>query len=283
MLNRQQFHQEEAFPETRPTAAPITMGSKPQPPSFPQGRSAYTGKQPPVGMRGSASDRMGLPGRLAKQQAGRQRWESLRSRIEDSNDVYEADEETGDEDYEAPDMHPLTGLPERGEISTHNVLGMGRSAAPSWATYGGSAVSARRKGSTVKEIPLYQGGRLRAIGTPQSEVSSTRLHEALIEPETQHSPRLPYKELPYVYQQDGGTTSEHNTVIDGNHRTGAHILGGQMFMQARVITDESEDVVKRQTMKVNLAKSRAKQTAAEFDRGEAIEERQNRLYYGTDF
>jgi len=293
-LNGQQFQQMEMFINTNP----VGPSAPPAKRVLPVGRDAYTGTKP-VGMRGRAIDRFTLPDRLAKQAQGRDRWESLRARIDDGDN---------DEDYDDGDhrpLHPRTGLPMYGEIKTHGKKGLGMGSAdvarigdssetaavPRWATYHGSTPSARRMGSEVKEIPLHQSSDPelpgwnnnlgpRPIATPQDTVSAQRLHEALDRPETTASPRLPYREMPYVYQVGEGM-SEHNTVIDGNHRTGAHILQGQMFMQARVVTPASKGVVQAQTSKINNAKKRALFDQHGNDRSEQVEQRMNDRLYGT--
>jgi hypothetical protein len=122
----------------------------------------------------------------------------------------------------------------------------------------------------VEEIPVS------GLQTVQPTVSLARVHEALDSPATQASPRFPasHKELPHAYEDAG-----KYTMIDGNHRASAHMIGGQMFMQAKVLRDKDIPKVSAHTERI----SRAKTAATHNPRVDAdeVEARLGRNVYGT--
>lgn len=234
----------------------------------------------PAGMRGSIPHRAEMADRLGRQIQNRGRWESLRIRVDDERHTEYGD----DEDTMPVRPHPRTGLPSYGEASTHDDIGMARSAVPHGLSFHGSAASARNKVGKAEMIPLYnmrQPYAKQMIGTVQDRVSSRRVHEAMEHPETTRSPRFHgpgMEELPHVYKRSLGTYGEEHTVVDGNHRTASHILQGRLFMQARTVSDADIPEVQRRTKKTQGAIDRA---LSDPGRAARHEKRHNDLIFGA--
>jgi hypothetical protein len=242
--------------------------------------SRYGSTRPlaPAGMRGSIPERVALAGRLAKGRAAEGRWESLRRRHQEEG------MDPGDYDYmdEEPETHPVTGLPSWGAVHTFAPryggdpeapnIGMEHGAVPGGLSFHGSAPSARRRAGTEKWIPTV------GLRTPQDTVSASRVHEAMEDESTRYNPRVPFRELPHVYESTGQRPGERTyTLIDGNHRASANILQGKMFMEANVLTDADIPHVQEMTRRISEAKTRAaRRTDPDF-----VESRMNRNIYGT--
>lgn len=236
-------------------------------------RSTASGGLLPVGMRGSIPEREALSHRLDRKAQGQARWGSLQARMEDEDGGNDDDYD----DYEPPGAHPTTGLPERGTMNTFHQrgdrsphLGFEEGHVPHDLSFHGSAPSARRKHGSVEEIPM-QG-----LATVQRTVSMGRVHEALDNPTTTASPRFPasHKELPHVYEDAG-----KYTMIDGNHRASAHMIGNQMFMQANVLRNKDIPAVSASTSRISRAKTNATHNP-KVDADE-VESRLMRNVYGT--
>lgn len=227
----------------------------------------------PVGMRGSLAERRGVPARIAAQRGAHDRIESFQSRMQD--------EGGGDDgDYmEEPDIHPTSGFPTYGAISTHDDIGMPSRQVPDWASFHGSAVSARRRHGTVTEVPI-QDANGPSIGTPQWSVSASRMHEQMDNPETRSNPRLGYTEHPDVYHDPW--LGEH-TVIDGNHRIAGALMRNEMFQPANVLTEANRKGVAADTKRVNRAKVSAAYSAEERGRTDFVNQRMNDIWMGEQW
>lgn len=257
-----------------------------------QGRTPLPGGYKPAGMRGSVPDRAGLEGRVARQAQGHQRWESMRTRMEDER--FDPDEDLDELDQPIP-AHPRTGLPAYGEIRTitpshpdpglgdiHSI-GMRSGSVPRPLSFHESSPSARNSVGKLEWIPVP------GMQTVQSTVSSQRVHQALESPETTQNPRIPRSirpDVPHVYaSQDhdhmGALKGERFTVIDGNHRMSAHILSGRLFAEARVLRDKDIPGVTMKSKQVREAKSRAESGQADRGVTEEVEGRMNDRVYGT--
>ena len=68
----------------------------------------------------------------------------------------------------------------------------------------------------------------------QGDVSAGRIEELRQDPSSGDSGRLPYPELPRVYENESGD----HYIVDGNHRTMAAKARGQLFFEARVARPE---------------------------------------------
>jgi hypothetical protein len=194
----------------------------------------------PVGLRGSISERLGLPGRLAIKAANRNAITSTTARYRDE-----------DEDDGEPAPHPRTGLPSNGMLSTHYDIGFREGGTvPYWARFHTTVSSARRKNSTVKEIPI-QDSQGPSIQTEQPTVSSKRMHEQMDHPETRSNPRLGHTELPHVYHDPFTGTHE---MIDGNHRMSGALMRNEMFQPVHEITRENKDGLIADTKRIKQAR-----------------------------
>lgn len=213
MLNQQQFPGFEAVPTVAPERTEMRLIQR------------YENDFKPVGMRGSIPERKALRERRARGKVVHDQWDSVRTRVEDSNS-------SGWDDFaDYPrEAHSRTGLPESGEISTHDDIGMQMPLGnvPDWATFHGSSMSGWAKHGQIKEVPLP------TLQTRQHEVSATRVHQLIDDPNTRDSrtARGLAEELPRVYRNAMGD----DMLVDGNHRVSADLLQGQMFGRARVLT-----------------------------------------------
>jgi hypothetical protein len=237
----------------------------------------------PAGLRGSIPERLALSHRLERKAQGKARWGSLQTRSQD--------EGTEAEDYDEPiPTHPTTGLPSYGSMNTYDPregkrsawheehgekephIGFKEGTVPQALSFHGSAPSARRAIGKSEEVPV-QGLR-----TGQHTVSMSRVHEALESPETRTSPRFPkgHEELPHVYEDAG-----KYTMIDGNHRASAHMIGQQMFMHAKVLRDSDIPKVSAHTGRINRLKSLAAMNP-KVD-ADVVENRLMRNIYGSEY
>lgn len=253
----------------------------------------------PVGMRGSASDRLymdrTMPDRLARKRQNRERGESYVMRNEDEDEAgmaygqHELAEEHG--------THPRTGFPNKGEIETYpnsdtswregTHLHMDEGYVPDPLRFHHSAPSARRLVGKDTEVPLYSAYSDSFIGTAQPTVSAQRVHQQLEEPESAKSPRFhgtAIEELPHVYREreplrPSGEIQDTHTVIDGNHRTAAHLLSGQMFMRSRVLEDADIPEVQSRTARLKKQISDARHNPNRNPRAEEMADEK----YGGDW
>lgn len=240
----------------------------------------------PAGMRGSIPERLALSHRLDRKRQGEARWETLRERMRDE-DI------GGDYMDEEPEPHPVTGLPAWGAIRTYKAnpnrqtawerenadaepnIGFEYGSVPHEVSFHGSTASARRRAGTAKWIPVP------GIRTGQETVSAGRVHQAMESPETTSNPRVPFRELPHVYEESHPTNPGERiyTMIDGNHRMSANILQGKLFAEANVLTSRDKYRVQDITRRVSHLKDRAaRKTDPDF-----VESRMNRNVYGDEY
>jgi hypothetical protein len=239
-------------------------------PVQPQRSDRYTilrNDRRPAGMRGSIADRAGLPDRLRQADVIHAQDVSQRMRYADSSH---------DEYDEGAEPHPRTGLPDRGDLSTSDDIGLNPHSGgiPPWASFHESSRAAWAKHGKVQEVPIP------TLLTGQGEVSSQRVHELIDNPNTRdaRSVRGLAPDLPRVYRNDMGD----DLLVDGNHRMTADLLQGRMFGQARVVTSNQRPEMTATNHRMHKAVERA-EAKMKYERGneDFVEKRRWDRIYGS--
>lgn len=168
-------------------------------------------------------------------------WDTWRSRGERTS-IHNSSEDDMDSEYEAPSIHPKTGLPESGQYirsEDKNTWMNDRIPYTGWGSespkdpprpvsYHGSSHTSWRKHTTAEWVPLN-----RPIHSTQEDVSLGRVHQLMGDREgtsDSRSARGLRRELPRMFKDHGG---DYN-IIDGNHRVHADVLAGRLFTEAYV-------------------------------------------------
>lgn len=252
----------------------------------------------PVGHRGSLSTRRAIGRAKVRKEEARQVLQSTVERHHDHGlgrlgDMAPADVEDAIGMPQVP-RHHRTGLPVMGEIREHldptwddernldpsnspNAIGFAEGDnVPHWAEFHGSTRSAWRKHGTVEHVPTP------LLTTHQDEVTATRLHAAIENPEANAHPRFAGlghegRELPRVFHAGGNDYR----IVDGNHRLSADLLQGRLFSEARVVRPSQRDAMDRQNTRIRYMRQNAKDNPNAQD---PMEQRRRvwQAHYGTD-
>lgn len=221
---------------------------------------------PPVGLRGSIPERLGLADRLERRNQNRARWKSFQARGRDE----------GFEDTDEPlTTHPTTGLPAVGEIKTAD-LGMKQapeSAIPQGISFHGGTVRAWMEHGRDAEVVTSN------LMTPQREISAHRLHEVLADPGTHDNNEirgLP-KDKPRVFRD---RVHDREILVDGNHRIGADLLQGKLFSNVRLVDNRDLPGMRRTNTRVREAVARSNENP-NINHADFVAARMNDRYYGT--
>ena len=206
----------------------------------------------------SADEGLDIP--ASRQKSRETMWNTWRSRS-DRQAVHDGLYE----EEEAPDTHPFTGLPERGNyFRAHDenqwlhqrmpFTGYGsgrRDPIPNPMSYHYSAKTSWRKHSTTEYVPLNQ-----PINSPQGEVSLERVHQLMADREgvsDSRSARGLQRELPRMFRDH----SDGLHIIDGNHRVTSDILAGRLFTEARVAYPHNGPSFEKTNRDIEMKKFRA--------------------------
>lgn len=202
-----------------------------------------------------------LEGRVQRREQNRQRWESMRVRMEDEG---VGDGITADLRFPAS----KSGGGRSGGTEYVENLGMTWSyPVPTEVSFHGSSPSSWRRFARPEEVPIV------GIKTEQPTVSVRRMEQARRDPSTRSSPRWPkgLEERPRVYRDPEG--SHH--VVDGNHRIASSIANGQMIHPAYVLEEKDFPDVMAHTKK---RRWNAEMAVGNPNRHPESDERLNRLY-----